>query len=223
MDALDLAALRRTPLTRVPFDYLIVPGFIRPEVQDAINADYPRIDSPGSFPVEGLPFGPAFGALLEALRGDAVRVAFEEKFGTDLRGRPTALTVRGWCGARDGRIHTDAESKILTALLYMNPTWEQPGGRLRLLRSADDLEDVIVEVPPVAGTLLTFRRSDNSWHGHKPFVGPRRVVQLNWVADEAAARRQAMLHRWSAWVKRLAGAFAPPQPAAGEEVAAAVR
>ena len=223
MEALDLAALRRTPLTRAPFDYLIVPGFIRPEVQDAVNADYPHLDSPGSFPVEGLSFGPEFGALVEALRGDAVRAAFEEKFGLDLRGRPTTVTVRGRCGARDGRIHTDTESKIITVLLYLNPTWEQPGGRLRLLRSADDLDDVIVEVPPVAGTLLAFRRSANSWHGHRPFVGPRRVVQLNWVTDAAAARRHTMLHRWSAWVKRLVGSFAPPRPAAGAEVATAAR
>jgi len=47
---------------------------------------------------------------------------------------------------------------------------------LRLLRSPTDLDDVILEVPPQQGTLLAFRRSHNSYHGHKQFSGPRRVI-----------------------------------------------
>jgi SM-20-related protein len=54
------------------------------------------------------------------------------------------------CGTRDGNIHTDAANKIITVLIYMNPTWEQSGGRLRLLRSPDDIEDVLVEVPSIS-------------------------------------------------------------------------
>lgn len=203
MSLLDLAALRRTPLVREPFDYLIVPGFLHAEACAAIHADYPPIDSPGSFPLSQLRYGPAFRALIDELQSAEVRQAFEEKFGVDLRGRPTMITVRGHCGPRDGRIHTDTPNKILTVLLYMNPTWEETGGRLRLLRSAHDLEDVLVEVPPLEGTLLAFRRSDNSWHGHKPFVGPRRVIQLNWITDAAVLRRELWRHQLSAWFKQL--------------------
>jgi SM-20-related protein len=202
MHGLDLAAFRATPLIRQPFDYLIVPGFIKPEARAAIHADYPRIDSPGSFPVAGLSYGPAFRALLEALEGPEMRAAFAEKFGIDLTGRPTMVTVRGQSGTKDGHIHTDALTKIITVLIYMNPQWEDAGGRLRLLRSAHDLDDVIVEVPPVEGTLLAFRRSDNSFHGHKPFVGPRRVIQLNWVTDHATVRREVLRHHVSAWMKK---------------------
>jgi Rps23 Pro-64 3,4-dihydroxylase Tpa1-like proline 4-hydroxylase len=111
--------------------------------------------------------------------------------------------VRGRCSERDGRIHTDSKTKIITVLLYMNPKWEESGGRLRLLRSADDLDDVIAEVPPEEGTLIAFKRSDNSFHGHKPFAGPRRVIQLNWVIDEGVARRKASKHRLSALVKKI--------------------
>ena len=125
----------------------------------------------------------------------------------DLKGRPTMVTVRGRSGTRDGNIHTDAASKIITVLLYMNPRWEEPGGRLRLLRSPDDIEDAIVEAPPVAGTLVAFRRSDNSYHGHKPFVGPRRVIQLNWVTDRGTVGREILRHRASAWLKWMSGAF----------------
>ena len=203
MHGLDLAAFRAARLTREPFEYLIVPEFVRAETRPAINADYPKIDAPGSFPAGGLRYGPSFGRLLEALQGPEVRAAFAEKFGVDLAGRPTMITVRGRCGTRDGNIHTDSVTKILTVLVYMNPDWEQAGGRLRLLRSPDDIEDVLVEVPPVEGTLVAFRRSDNSWHGHKPFVGPRRVVQLNWVTDGFTARRELLRHRMSSWLKRV--------------------
>jgi SM-20-related protein len=207
MQVLDLAAFRSTPLTRQPFPYVVVPGFIRPEARAAIHADYPRIDHPGSFPVGELTFGPAFRSLLDALTGPEVRAAFEEKFGVDLRGRPTMLTVRGRCGTRDGNIHTDAASKIITVLIYLNPQWEGAGGRLRLLRSPTDIEDVLVEIPPVEGTLVAFRRSDNSYHGHKPFIGPRRVIQLNWVTDRRTERREVFRHRISAWLKKMAGLF----------------
>ena len=205
MHGLDLEAFRATRLVREPFDYLIVPGFIKPAARAAIHADYPAIDSPGSFPVSEVSYGPAFRSLLEELTGPVVREAFEEKFGVALKGRPTMVTVRGRCGPRDGRIHTDAVSKILTVLIYLNAQWEAPGGRLRLLRSADDLEDVLVEVPPEEGTLVAFRRTDNSFHGHKPFLGVRRVIQLNWVTDRWTARRELLRHRASAWVKRLLG------------------
>ena len=117
------------------------------------------------------------------------------------------ITVRGRCGTRDGNIHTDAVTKIITVLIYMNPTWEQSGGCLRLLRSPDDIEDVIIEIPPIEGTLLAFRRSDNSWHGHKLFVGPRRVIQFNWVTSQSVERREVFRHRLSAWVKKTLAVF----------------
>jgi hypothetical protein len=209
MHPLDLAAFRSAPLVREPFPYLIVPGFLRPQGAAAIHADYPRIDRPGSFPAGRLEYGPSFGALLGQLQGPEVRQAFEEKFGLDLVGRPTMVTVRGRCGTRDGNIHTDAASKVITALLYLNPHWEGSGGCLRLLRSGGDLEDMLVEVPPLEGTLVAFRRTDNSWHGHKPFVGPRRVVQLNWVTGHGVRRRELFRHHLSAWAKALAGLVRP--------------
>src|SRR5581483_906987 len=176
MSALNLAAFRATPLVREPFEYLVVPGFLQPRALAAIHGTFPAVKGPGSFPLAELTYGPDFAALMDELQGPAVRAAFEEKFKIDLRGRPTMVTVRGQSQVSDGKIHTDALSKLITVLIYMNPKWENPGGRLRLLRSADDLDDVITEVPPEEGTLLAFRRSDNSWHGHKPFVGPRRVI-----------------------------------------------
>ncbi len=200
---IDLALFERTPLVLAPFDHIIVPGFVPAEARAALAADYPKIDRPGSFPVGDLRFGPAFRSFLDAIEGPAMRGAFARKFGIDLDGRPTMVTVRGRAQLKDGSIHTDTASKLITVLVYMNEAWEAPGGRLRLLRSADNLDDVVTEVPPAAGTLLAFRVSKNSYHGHAPASGPRRVVQLNWVESEAVVRRERLRHGISARVKRL--------------------
>jgi SM-20-related protein len=202
-DFLRLDAFRATPLVKEPFEHLIVSGFVRPAALAAINADYPKISSPGSFPVDQVDFGPAFQTLLEELESDQFREAFEEKFGIDLSGRPTVTTVRGRCDPADGKIHTDSKSKIITVLLYMNENWERAGGRLRLLRSAHDLNDIIVEVPPVAGTMLAFRRSENSWHGHEPFAGERRVIQFNWLTTQGNRQIAMLRHHTSASFKRV--------------------
>lgn len=200
---LDLAAFQRTPLVAEPFPYLVVPGFVPAAARAALSADFPTIDRPGSFPTGELRFGPAFRDFLGALEGPAMRAACAAKFGIDLTGRPTMVTVRGQAREADGRIHTDSRTKLVTVLIYMNEAWEAPGGRLRLLRSADDLDDMVAEVPPAAGTLLAFRVTGNSWHGHYPVNGPRRAVQLNWVESDAVVRRERLRHGLSARVKRL--------------------
>jgi hypothetical protein len=200
---LRLEAFRATPLVKEPFEHLIVSGFVGPAALAAINADYPKISTSGSFPVDQVGYGPAFQTLLDELESDAFREAFEEKFALDLSGRPTVTTVRGRCDARDGKIHTDSTSKIITVLIYMNESWEQACGRLRLLRSADNLNDIITEVPPVAGTMLAFKRSDNSWHGHEPFAGERRVIQFNWLTSEGNRQIAMLRHHTSASFKRV--------------------
>jgi hypothetical protein len=200
---LDLARFASTPLARDPFDHLIVPGFIAAAALPALNADFPEIAKGGSYPTEVLRFGPAFAALIEEIESDAMRKAFAAKFDIDLDGRPVVVTVRGHTRAKDGRIHTDSKSKLLTALLYFNDDWSAEGGRLRLLRSNRDLENYAAEVPPDKGTLLAFRCTDNAWHGHKPFIGPRRTIQVNWVTSEAVKQREIARHSFSARVKSL--------------------
>lgn len=203
MGILDLDRLRAAPLEHEPFDFVVVEGFVRAAALPAILADFPRVPGAGSFPVECLECGSAFGRLVAALDGLALTEAVADKFDIDLDGRPTLVTVRAFGDARDGRIHTDSASKIVTLLLYLNPVWEPPEGRLRLLRGPDDLEDYAREVAPLAGTMLAFRRSAWSYHGHRPFVGERRTLQLNWVTSAAVVRRELARHRWSAWLKAL--------------------
>lgn len=200
---LDLDRLDAEPLCRDPFDFVVVEDFVRREDLAPVVADFPEIRGSGSYPADALEHGPAFGRLLAALTGPMLRGAIERKFGIDLSGRPTMVTVRGRSDGKDGRIHTDSASKIVTLLLYLNSGWERAGGRLRLLRSAGDIEDFVREVTPIAGTMLAFRRSERSFHGHFPFVGERRVVQLNWVTEPAVIRRELGRHSWSARLKAL--------------------
>lgn len=202
---IDLAAFDAAPLTREPFAYVMVPRFVRPEALDAINADYPSVTHPGSFPLPTLKYGPAFADLISAIQGPDFARSVEKKLGVDLKGRPTMVTARGVSAARDGQIHTDSRTKLITVLIYMNNAWEAKTGRLRLLRGPDDLEDMIAEVPPDEGTLLVFKNEPNAWHGFHPFEGPRRVIQLNWVTDEGVVWREQTRHRISAFFKRLRG------------------
>ena len=198
----DIDRLRATPLQSEPYDHILVPGFIRRDKLEGLHRDYPKIDRPGSVPLGIYAHGPAFEALMDELRGDEIREAFEEKFDVDLDGRPTMFTVRGMCRATDGKIHTDSASKIITVLIYMNPPWEAAGGRLRLLRS-QSLDDYAAEVPPEEGTLLAFRRSESSWHGHEPFEGQRRAIQMNYVTHPVYVWQEQIRHRISTGLKRV--------------------
>jgi SM-20-related protein len=221
MQIFDIERFRATPLSREPYEHLVIPGFVTKEALEKINSEYPRIDHAGSYPLESLQFGPAFQAMVDALESAEFRKAFEEKFEVDLSRRPTTITVRGRSDTRDGNIHRDSESKIITVLLYMNPAWDDSGGRLRLLRSRDNIDDVATEAPAAGGALVAFLRSDHSWHGHLPFIGERRVIQFNWVIDGESQRFAIFRHRVSASVKRIFGlgkSSKEPRPAVSERM-----
>jgi SM-20-related protein len=202
---IDMDALRSASVERDPFPFFIVPRFVKAEALDAIRVDFPVIRHAGSFPLSTLEYGPAFAAFMDDIQSPEMTKAVTAKLSMDLSASPTMVTVRGQSRAADGKIHTDSRTKLVTALIYMNDAWESPKGRLRLVRSQTDLNDVIAEVPPDQGTLLVFRNDTNAWHGFEPFAGPRRVIQLNWVTDASVVRREQNRHRVSAFFKRLSG------------------
>ena len=203
MGLLNLKALTDKPLATDPFDYVIVEGFVGEKGRAGIIGGFPDIQDAGSFPLSELDVGQGLTALIDELNGPAFRAAVEAKFGLDLSGAPTMFTLRGRCDARDGRIHTDSKKKLITVLLYLNDAeWEAEGGRLRLLRDGETLNDTVAEISPQFGNLLVFKRSNNSWHGHEPYVGPRRVLQMNWVVSDSVAAWEQWRHKVSAAFKR---------------------
>lgn len=203
LPSLDIEALRATALRHDPYEYVVVPNFVRASAFEDIVADYPEIARTGSYPPSMLTYGRRFAAFLAELDAPELRHAMAEKFGVSLEGRPTMVTVRGRTGDGDGFIHTDTASKIITVLIYFNRGWEADGGRLRILRGPTDLNDYAEEVSPYGGTLLAFRRSETSWHGHEKFAGQRRAIQLNWVTDMSVVNRELGRHRVSAFFKKL--------------------
>lgn len=202
-DPIDLARFRAEPLVRDPFPHLVVPAFVPAATVGGVVAAFPGTDLPGVLPAPSNPAPDAFGDLLRRLRDPMVTRAFADKFGVTLDPEALMITLRARTRASDGQIHTDSETKIVTALIYLNQDWSDAGGRLRLLRGPDNIDDMIAEVPPVAGTLLAFRRTDNSWHGHRPFDGVRRSIMLNWMVSPAVMRRELRRHAVSAGFKAL--------------------
>jgi hypothetical protein len=204
---LNFAALAATPVQQEPYPYMILPEFLSGDDLAAISRDFPKIDMAGLFPPETLSYGPAFAQLLDLMYGERLRAAISEKFAIDLANRPTFLTVRTHARARDGQIHKDSRFKLITVLVYLNDSWAADGGRLRVLRSPDDIEDYVAEVPPDGGSCFIFRCTDNGWHGHKPFQGARRCIQMNYVVDDAARSRELRRHSFSARMKKVGRVF----------------
>ncbi|OYY56233.1 MAG: hypothetical protein B7Y53_02245 [Halothiobacillus sp. 28-55-5] len=206
-DLVNMSAFAAAPVVQVPFVHFVVNHFIPESAMGTINRDFPDVPKRGSFPMSELHSGAAFAELVAFLESPEVAQKFSDKLGIDLTGKPTTMTIRGFSGEQDGRVHTDSRSKLVTVLLYLNSDWNPADGGLRLLNS-DNLDDSFDEVIPAAGTLLAFVNTENAWHGHKPFIGQRRSIQLNWVVSEAAVRRSQWRHALSAKIKRWFGGAA---------------
>jgi hypothetical protein len=206
MGHLAIDKLKAAKIETTPFMYTIVPGFLGPDMVSRINATYPKIEKGGSYPIESLDADMAIKEVIDELDGPEFEAVIAERFGVDLSGKPKMYSLRGYTRAKDGQIHTDSKDKIITVLLYLNENWQQPGGRLRILRNGHDVDDYVAEVPPDNGTLLVFKRSDNSWHGHHPFEGQRRSLQMNWMTSEGSKGWHKVRHTLSAAMKKLSAA-----------------
>ena len=65
----------------------------------------------------------------------------------------------------------------------------------------EPLADPVAEVSPAEGNVFAFLRGERSWHGHTPFTGERRVVQVAWLRDAAALARKTSRGRLARWLK----------------------
>jgi SM-20-related protein len=211
LQLIDIAAIQAAPVEPNPFPYAVVTQSLFPAHLAEIQRDYPEIKDAGSFPLSAVKSGAQFERLMDELRSDEFREVMAKKFNMDLGNKPVMITVRGKADHTDGRIHRDSKSKLITVLLYMNEDWQPDGGRLRLLFDKENLDNYFAEISPSAGTMLLFKVTDNGWHGHKPFIGTRKVIQLNYVVDESALNKHATRHKTSAkfkeWRRRFMSAL----------------
>jgi SM-20-related protein len=186
---LDSNALERAPLNTDPYQFVFASDVIRGDARAKVIADAPTVDSSGSIPLDRVAFGPGFKALIDDLESPAFREFVERKFGVDLSDCLTTVSVRGRLSrASDGYVHTDLAEKVISVLLYLNDGWSESGGAIRVLRSKN-LDDCALEIRPLFGNMLVFRRSERSWHGHLPYEGPRLSLQFNWVSSLRRSRQ----------------------------------
>ena len=204
---LDLEKLRETPVNTDFFPYCQVDCFIKKEIFPDVFEDFPKINIRGSIPAHRLTYGKHFQKLLDELHQDDLRHLIAEKFSIDLSSSSTLVTVRGKTNMRDGYIHTDTPSKLMTLLLYLNDNWSESTGNLRLLKDNKSLENHFDEVIPSAGKLLVFKVTDNCWHGHYPFIGKRQTIQLNYVTNQNVVDKEMKKHSRSFTLKKIAHAF----------------
>lgn len=203
MAGLDWRALEAAELVRAPFDHVAIPQVLEAACAAAIPGEFPAIRSPGSFSLADAPPGPALSALIDDLMSERFRAQMARIFQLDLANRPAVVTLRGQCSERDGRVHTDSKSKVLSLLIYLNEDWPCRDGQLRLMSREDGFLAAPVEIPATLGSMVAFRRSDNSWHGHAPFVGQRRALQFNYLQTARASLVGQVRHRLSAFTKQL--------------------
>ena len=48
-----------------------------------------------------------------------------------------------------------------------------------------------------------FRRTENSWHGHTPYKGERRVLQIAWLTSQDELERKLKSGRLTRFIKRF--------------------
>ena len=204
---LNLGALRNSSVELTPFSYLCIDNFINPSHQQEVADSFPRVLLNGSVPLQQLEYRGAFATLMTEMQNDELRHLIAEKFEMNLTNRPCFVTVRANARRKDGRIHADTKSKLITVLLYLNSSWESQNGRLRLLYNNHDLNHYAKEITPTLGRCLIFKVTPNCWHGHPSYVGPRRAIQLNYLVDETALQRHLAKHtqsaKWKRWWHRL--------------------
>ncbi|GAA5009075.1 hypothetical protein GCM10025793_19820 [Lysobacter lycopersici] len=195
-------------VAREPFRFMVAPGQLDDAHRQALVADFPRYGSAGFFPYEPADCGPALRRLIDEITAPAFAEALGRKLGIDRLGdHPAIVTLSDSVNRRHGTLHTDSRSKVATALVYFNEDWPHgSAGCLRFLASGDDIEAMVSpEILPLYGTLAAFARADNSWHGHLPFEGERRVLQVAWLTSEDELRRKQKRGTFSRWFKKFMG------------------
>ena len=204
MHIVNLQAIGKAPAFNDPYRHFVGNDVLQPEIVPQLIADFPDIKQAGFYPISDLTYGGAFAKLMDDITAPDFSAAVSTKLDMDLVGKPKLITIRKWSAASDGRIHTDSESKIATTLIYLNQQWQDDGaGRLRVLRGPKDFEDYDKEISPTVGSMFGFRRADNSWHGHLPFAGERKVVQITWLIDDSKVAHKQRTAKFTRLLKRL--------------------
>ncbi|HXE78321.1 MAG TPA: 2OG-Fe(II) oxygenase [Rhodanobacter sp.] len=209
---LDPSRLQRadTTIQKEPFPFLVAHGQLPREASAELDRDFPRYSSAGFFPYDPTDCGPSINQLIDNVTSPAFAQVLGKHLDIEhLDGYPTLVTLCRQLNKRHGTIHTDSRSKVATALIYLNAQWpDTSNGCLRFLRKIDDIDSLLApELVPLYGEVAAFKRCDNSFHGHLPYAGERRVIQVAWLVSEQDKLRKTRRGRFSRGFKKLFGAL----------------
>ena len=206
LSLVNVEAVRNAPVTTEPYHYFLGAGLLKDEAVPDLKRDFPAIDKPGYLTVDEVQLNGRFKTLIDELESPEFTEEISRKWGKDMHPYPRLTTIMKKSQPKYGSIHTDGPSKVMTMLVYMNDDWgSDDGGRLRVLYDGKNYEPYAVEVPPVMGTVFGFLRSDNSWHGHRPFSGERKVVQIAWVTNADELERKKKRNSTAQFFKSIFG------------------
>lgn len=207
---LDPARLDRpdTVVFHDPFPFMVAHGQLPDDARTELDHDFPAYVSAGFFPYDPNDCGPSVNALINDLISPGFASAVGDRLGIPNLGQyPTLVTLCRLLNKRHGTIHTDSQSKIVTALIYLNMRWpDTSDGCLRFLRKIDDIDSILTpELIPLYGEIAVFKRCENSFHGHLPYEGERRVIQVAWLTSEEEKLRKTKRGKFARIFKKLFG------------------
>lgn len=199
-----------TLVRREPFPFFVARQQLPFDMNEPLQRDFPQKQGAGYLPYEEVQCGQVLKDLVDYMTSDKFSDAVGDILGIEkLSQYPTMVSISKQLNKRHGTIHTDGKAKVATVLMYLNEDWmNNSAGCLRFLNKIDDIEDLVVpEIPPVFGTLVGFKRCDNSFHGHLPFEGERHVVQVAWVVSEEEKLRKMKRGGLSKVIKKIFGSL----------------
>ena len=197
-----------TDIREQPFPFMIAHGQLPDEARSDLERDFPKYASAGFFPYDASDCGPTVNTLVQQMTTPQFASAIGRHLGIDNLGQyPTLVTLCRALNKRHGTIHTDSRSKVATALLYLNAQWpDTSDGCLRFLNQIDNIDDLAApELKPLYGEFAVFKRCENSFHGHLPYEGERRVIQVAWLTSEEEKLRKTKRGKFSRTFKKLFG------------------
>ena len=198
---IDLNSIKSAPVDDTFFPFFSVSNCIEDNGK-SLAKEFPDLEKGGSYPSNLPGLSDKIKKLISEIESDAMKEVLSEKFQVDLSNTEVITTLRGYSRMKDGKIHTDSKSKVLTFLLYLNEEWNNEKGLLRMLKNEFDLEDFIREIPASFGSLVVFKVTENCWHGFHPVEGKRLSMQMNYVKKESASSHK-IRHGLSSFLKKL--------------------
>ena len=200
---LKLDALKNAEVSSTPYPFFVVENALADNEVQAVIQDFPKIEQGGSFNIEDVEIKPNFDRFLKSLDTPEFRQILTDKFDVNVMEHPMMITLRGYSRQKDGRIHSDSKSKLLTVLIYLNESWDAPNGRLRILNDDKDINNYVAEINAGPGALVAFKVTDNGWHGYIPYEGQRQSIQINFLTSEKANAKHKFFHGLSAKMKKI--------------------